>query len=81
MRQRPGDGKVVFATLEDETGLLDLVLFMDVYEKFREAFLGHAFFVAEGILQRDQASVSLLLKGLKAIDLAPTLKAGSHDWR
>lgn len=81
VRQRPGNGNVVFATLEDETGLLDLVLRLDVYAKFREVFLSHAFFVAEGILQRDQDSVSLLLKGLKALDLEGTLNVGSHDWR
>jgi len=81
VRQRPGDGKVVFATLEDESGLLDLVLFMDVYERFRDAFLGHAFFRAGGVLQRDQDSVSLLLKDLKALDLEQALSVGSHDWR
>jgi error-prone DNA polymerase len=80
VRQRPGEGKVVFATLEDETGLLDMVLFMDVYEKFKGVFLNHAFFKAGGILQRDQDSVSLLLKDLKPLDLDAALNVGSHDW-
>jgi error-prone DNA polymerase len=80
VRQRPGNGKVIFATLEDETGLLDMALFLDVYEKFRDVFLGNAFFVASGILQRDGASVSLLLKDLKALDMEQALHVGSHDW-
>ena len=80
VRQRPGDGKVVFATIEDETGLLDMALFLDVYEKFREVFLGNAFFVVSGILQRDGASVSLLLKDLKAVNMEQALHVGSHDW-
>jgi len=81
VRQRPGEGKVIFATLEDESGLLDMVLFMDVYEKFRDLFLNHAFFKAGGILQRDQDSMSLLLKDLQALKLEEALKVGSHDWR
>ena len=81
VRQRPGTAAgVVFATLEDETGLLDLVLHTEIYERFRELFLSHAFLCASGILQRDQDSVSILLKDLKALEPSQALKAQSHNW-
>jgi error-prone DNA polymerase len=81
VRQRPGDGNVVFATLEDETGLIDMALFMDVYERYRDEFLDNSFFEVSGVLQRDGDSISLLLKKLKAISLEEGLKASSHNWR
>jgi DNA polymerase III alpha subunit len=80
VRQRPGDGTVIFATLEDETGLLDLVLYEDVYKKFRDDFLEHSFFEAGGLLQKDGNSASLLLKTLRALMPGEPLKANSYDW-
>ena len=81
VRQRPGTAKdVVFATLEDESGLLDLVLHPAVYERHRDDFLNNAFFCAEGVLQRDRDSVSMLLKKLKPLDPERMLKVGSHNW-
>ncbi|HTB22650.1 MAG TPA: error-prone DNA polymerase [bacterium] len=81
VRQRPGTAKdVVFATLEDESGLLDLVLHPEVYERHRDDFLNNAFFCAEGVLQRDRDSVSMLLKKLRPLDPERMLKVGSHNW-
>jgi len=80
VRQRPGDGTVIFATMEDETGLLDLVLYEDVYRKFRDDFLEHSFFEVGGVLQKDANSVSLLLKTLRSLIPGEPLKASSHDW-
>jgi error-prone DNA polymerase len=51
--QRPPTAKgTCFATLEDETGFLDLILKKDVFEKHRELFEGHSFFTISGMLQR-----------------------------
>jgi error-prone DNA polymerase len=81
VRQRPGTSAgVIFATLEDETGLLDLVLHPKVYERYRDEFLNHHFFIATGLLQRDQDSVSVLLRKIKAVDPEEALKAMAHNW-
>jgi error-prone DNA polymerase len=81
VRQRPGDGKVIFATLEDESGLIDLALFLDVYQRYRDEFLENRFFEAGGILQKDGDSVSLLLKKLRVLTPGEPLRADSHNWR
>jgi error-prone DNA polymerase len=84
VRQKPGTAKgVVFATLEDESGLLDLVLWKDVYERLRPVLLGEAFLRVEGVLQRDRDSVSVLVKGLSGLgwgDGGDGLGLQSHDW-
>jgi error-prone DNA polymerase len=84
VRQKPGTAKgVVFATLEDESGLLDLVLWPDVYERLRPVLLGEAFLRVDGILQRDRDSVSVLVKGLRGLAWGNedgVLGLQSHDW-
>jgi error-prone DNA polymerase len=84
VRQRPGTAKgVVFATLEDESGLLDLVLWPDVYERLRAVLEEEVFLRVEGLLQRDRDSVSVLVQGLTGLiseQNAGALRVPSHDW-
>lgn len=56
VRQRPGEGNVVFVTLEDETGVANLVVFQDVFQRHRRIVMGAAVMVAEGIVERDEKS-------------------------
>ncbi len=52
-RQRPGTASgVVFVTLEDETGSMNLVLFAHVYERFRHVVRHATLMLAEGRLER-----------------------------
>ena len=52
VRQRPGTaGGITFATLEDETGVVNLIIRPNVYERFREAAHGIAW-IAEGRIER-----------------------------
>jgi error-prone DNA polymerase len=86
VRQRPGTAKnVVFSTLEDETGLLDLVLWLDVYERYRDAFLEHGFLRVWGELQRDGDAISVLVSRLESLPLpgdeTPPLSLNrAHNW-
>ncbi len=51
--QRPPTAKgTCFATLEDETGFLDLILKKTVFEKYRELFTTHSFLTISGMLHR-----------------------------
>ena len=51
-RQRPGTASgVIFMTLEDETGVANLIVWPQVFERYRKAVLGARLLVAKGRLQ------------------------------
>jgi error-prone DNA polymerase len=53
VRQRPGTAKgVVFLTLEDETGIANIVIWKDAFEANRRLVMSSAFLVVHGQLQR-----------------------------
>ena len=53
VRQRPGTAKgVVFLTLEDETGIANIVVWKDAFEANRRLVMSSAFLVVHGRLQR-----------------------------
>jgi error-prone DNA polymerase len=57
IRQRPGSAKgVVFITIEDETGVANLVVWPDVFEKQRKIVMGARLVAVHGIVQRDPDS-------------------------
>jgi error-prone DNA polymerase len=52
VRQRPGTaGGVCFMTIEDETGVANLVIFENLFEKFRKEILQSRLIMVEGKLQ------------------------------
>jgi error-prone DNA polymerase len=56
IRQRPGSAKgVVFITIEDETGVANLVVWPDVFEKQRKIVMGARLVAVHGIIQRAEA--------------------------
>lgn len=78
IRQKPPTAKgVCFATLEDEDGFLDLILWPDVYQRVKEIFLYHSIFWVSGRLQRDGNSTSVLVTDIQDIgaDRVATSKA------
>jgi error-prone DNA polymerase len=55
IRQRPGSAKgVVFITIEDETGIANLVVWPDVFEKQRKVVMGARLMAVHGIVQKDE---------------------------
>lgn len=53
VRQRPGTAKgVVFMTLEDETGVANIVVWKDTFEKHRRTIMSAAFLIVHGQVQR-----------------------------
>ena len=57
IRQRPGSAKgVVFITLEDETGIANLVVWPDVFGRQRKIVMGARLMAVHGIVQRDPDS-------------------------
>ncbi len=61
VRQRPGSAKgVMFITLEDETGIANLVVWPHVFEKFRRAVMGANLMAVKGRVQREGEVVHLI---------------------
>ena len=55
IRQRPGSAKgVVFITIEDETGVANLVIWPDVFARQRKIVMGARLMAVHGIVQRDE---------------------------
>ncbi|MDP1730371.1 MAG: error-prone DNA polymerase [Devosia sp.] len=54
VRQRPGTaGGVIFSTLEDETGVANIIIWSKVFEKHRRVVLGSRLLAVKGQLQRE----------------------------
>ncbi|HVU29313.1 MAG TPA: OB-fold nucleic acid binding domain-containing protein, partial [Sphingomicrobium sp.] len=57
IRQRPGTSKgVVFITIEDETGIANLVVWPALFEKQRKIVMGARLMAVRGIVQKDPDS-------------------------
>lgn len=57
IRQRPGTSKgVVFITIEDETGVANLVIWPKVFEEQRKIVMGARLIAVRGLVQRDEDS-------------------------
>jgi error-prone DNA polymerase len=57
VRQRPGNGNVVFCTIEDETGIANIVVWSSMLNRFRRAVLGSSLLLVMGRLQRSPESI------------------------
>jgi error-prone DNA polymerase len=59
-RQRPGTAKgFAFLTLEDETGILNIIVRPDLFEEFRPVIVGEPFLLIEGVLQQQDGVTSV----------------------
>jgi error-prone DNA polymerase len=82
--QRPPTAKgTAFATIEDESGILDLILHREVFEKFRDVIRDEAFLLVRGELQRDREAVQLVVRRIDPIfsDLELPVAPGAHARR
>ncbi len=62
VRQRPGSAKgVVFMTLEDETGIANIVVWPKVMEKYRKEVMGARLILVEGYIQSSPEEVTHLV--------------------
>ncbi len=57
VRQRPGNGNVVFCTIEDETGITNVVVWSSLMERFRRAIMGSSLVKVTGRLQRSPEGI------------------------
>jgi error-prone DNA polymerase len=63
MHQSPPTAKGVhFISLEDECGLLDLIVWPDVYARYRRVLHGASLLLVEGVVQRREAVLNVIAK-------------------
>jgi len=78
VRQRPGTAKgVVFMTLEDETGVANVVIWKDAFEANRRLAMTAAFLVVHGRLQREGEVIHLVAE--RFTDLSARLSELRQD--
>ncbi|MBL8570152.1 MAG: error-prone DNA polymerase [Phreatobacter sp.] len=61
VRQRPGKGNAIFITLEDETGIANVLLWSRKFEALRAAVMGSRLMVVEGFIQKSPEDVAHLM--------------------
>ena len=72
VRQRPGTAKgVIFLTLEDETGVANVVVWANMYERYRRAVIAGRLLRVTGRLQRDAGVVHVVAEVIE--DMSPLL--------
>jgi error-prone DNA polymerase len=73
IRQRPGSAKgVIFITVEDETGIANLIIWPPILERFRRTVLGATLLYCKGRLQREEGVIHVVAEDLR--DLTPRLQ-------
>ncbi len=73
VRQRPGTAKgVIFATLEDETGVANIIVWPDAFERYRRVVLGAKLLAVQGTVQREGAVIHVVAEHLE--DFTDTLR-------
>jgi error-prone DNA polymerase len=78
-RQRPGTAKgFVFLTLEDETGISNIIVRPDLFERERMTVIRQPFLIVEGVLQNQDGVISVRAERVQGIDGPAAVDA--HDF-
>lgn len=68
LRQRPGTAKgVIFVTLEDETGVVNVIVWRTIYERFRRAVIAGRMLRVTGRLQRAHSVTHVIAEQIEDI--------------
>ena len=80
-RQRPGTAKgFVFLTLEDETGIANIIVQPDLFTEQKATIIGEPYLIIEGTLQIQEGVTSV--KAQRVLPLTvPAPAPESHDFR
>ena len=73
LRQRAGKGNAVFITIEDETGIVNALLWASEFEKQRRPVMASRLMVIEGEVQRSKENVVHLMAS-RVIDATAALQ-------
>jgi error-prone DNA polymerase len=77
IRQRPGSAKgVIFSTLEDETGIANIIIWPKTFERYRRTVIAARLLGVRGTLQREQGVIHVVAREL--IDMSAYLRSLSE---
>jgi error-prone DNA polymerase len=80
VRQRPGTAKgTIFLTIEDETGVANIIVWKDQFEKYRRIVMGGSLVAIQGRLQREGIVMHVVAEHLT--DLSAELGQLDQDRR
>jgi len=80
-RQRPGTAKgFVFLTLEDETGIANIIVRPDLFTEQRAAVVGSPYLIVEGTLQIQEGVTSVRAERVHPLT-GGSPPVDSHDFR
>ncbi len=78
-RQRPGTAKgFVFLTLEDETGISNIIVRPDLFDRERMTVIRQPFLLVEGVLQNQEGVLSIKAERVQGIEGGASVDA--HDF-
>ena len=79
VRQKPGSAKgVMFITLEDETGIANLIVWPSIFERQRRLVLTSSMMAAHGKVQKESGVTHVIVENL--VDLSGLLRqVGERD--
>ncbi len=78
-RQRPGTAKgFVFLTLEDETGVSNVIVRPDLFDRQKQALLRYPFLIVDGVMQHQEGVLSVRAERVHPIEGAAAVDA--HDF-
>ncbi|CAN7320125.1 error-prone DNA polymerase [Bosea sp. LjRoot90] len=80
VRQRPGKGNAIFITLEDETGIANVVLWARDFERFRREVMAARLLLVEGRVQKSPENV-IHLMAKRVVDRSAELLSLSDTHR
>lgn len=81
VRQRPGTAKgILFMSLEDETGISNVVIMPDVFDSQKLDILSHPWVIVEGQMQNVDRVIHILARRISPLPNALEIGAGSHDF-
>lgn len=79
-RQRPGTAKgFFFVSLEDETGISNLIFTPRMFERDRVVLVASPFLLVEGVLQNQDGVIAIKARRINVL-AAPTASTPSHDF-
>ena len=80
VRQRPGTAKgFMFLTLEDETGVSNIIVTPRLFDRYRVELVEHPFLLIEGALQNQDNVISVKAKHIQPLSFKVAATA-SHDF-
>jgi len=80
IRQRPGKGNAIFITIEDEGGIVNILLWARHFERYRRAVMASRLMLAEGEVQRSKEGV-IHLMATRIVDRTAMLDMLGSDRR